>query len=440
MVFAGCIALSVERVFICVLKPLYWQFFHKKCNILEAKENSCYITFSAKTGHLTACVTISKAERCYTNMEINVAKLNELPEGSYQLIDMRSDRDFEYGTIPGAIHILQEDLKENPQIIKAKKVILFCSHGTNSIEAAEELEADGYRAYSLEGGYIAWLREEMRRQEAEDIKNQVEQSIRKKFRKTIWSPFTKAVKQYELVKEGDKVAVCISGGKDSMLLAKCMQELKKHRQVNFDLVFLVMDPGYNPINRQKIINNAKLLNIPITMFESNIFEVVEKIDDHPCYVCARMRRGYLYKKAQELGCNKIALGHHFDDVIETILMGMLYGAQMQTMMPKLHSTYHEGMELIRPLYYVKEADIIRWRERNDLHFIQCACKFTEHCTMCDNGGGGSKREEMKKLIKQLRSVYDKVDMNIYNSTKNVNLNTLISYIEDGEVHHFMDKY
>ena len=176
------------------------------------------------------------------------------------------------------------------------------------------------------------------------------------------------------------------------------------------------------------------------MFESNIFEVVDKIDDHPCYICARMRRGYLYKKAQELGCNKIALGHHFDDVIETILMGMLYGAQMQTMMPKLHSTYHEGMELIRPLYYVKEADIIKWRERNDLHFIQCACRFTEHCTMCDNGGGGSKREEMKKLLKQLRSVYDKVDMNIYNSTKNVNLNTLISYVKDGEIHHFMDDY
>lgn len=215
---------------------------------------------------------------------------------------------------------------------------------------------------------------------------------------------------------------------------------KKHRQVNFDLVFLVMDPGYSPINRQKIINNAKLLNIPITMFESNIFEAVEKIDDHPCYVCARMRRGYLYRKAQELGCNKIALGHHFDDVIETILMGMLYGAQMQTMMPKLHSTFHEGMELIRPLYYVKEADIIRWKERNDLHFIQCACRFTEHCTMCDNGGGGSKREEMKKLIKQLRSVYDKVDMNIYNSTKNVNLNTIISYVKDGKVHHFMDDY
>ena len=220
---------------------------------------------------------------------------------------------------------------------------------------------------------------------------EIEKSIITTYRKKIWCQFIKGVKEFEMVQEGDKIAVCISGGKDSMLLAKCMQEL-------------------------------------------------DKIDDHPCYICARMRRGYLYKKAQELGCNKIALGHYFDDVIETIFMGMLYGAQMQTMMPKLHSTYHEGMELIRPLYYVKEADIIKWRERNDLHFIQCACRFTEHCTMCDNGGGGSKREEMKKLLKQLRSIYDKVDMNIYNSTKNVNLNTLISYVKDGEVHHFMDDY
>ena len=269
---------------------------------------------------------------------------------------------------------------------------------------------------------------------------EIEKSIVTTYRKKIWSKFIKGIKEFEMIQDGDKIAVCISGGKDSMLLAKCMQELKKHRKMNFELVFLVMDPGYNPINRQKIISNAKLLNIPITMFESNIFEVVEKIDDHPCYVGARMRRGFLYRKAQELGCNKIALGHHFDDVVETILMGMLYGAQMQTMMPKLHSTYHKGMQLIRPLYYVKEEDIIKWRKRNDLHFIQCACRFTEHCAMCDNGDGGSKREEMKKLLKQLRSVYDKVDMNIYNSTKNVNLNTLISYVKDGEVHHFMDDY
>ena len=266
---------------------------------------------------------------------------------------------------------------------------------------------------------------------------EIEKSIVTTYRKRIWSKFIKGVKEFEMVQEGDKIAVCISGGKDSMLLAKCLQALKKYRKVNFELVFLVMDPGYNERNRQKIIDNAKILNIPITIFESNIFEVVDKIDDHPCYVCARMRRGYLYKKAKELGCNKIGLGHHFDDVIETILMGMLYGAQMQTMMPKLHSTYHEGMELIRPLYYVKEADIIRWRDRNNLEFIQCACKVTEKRADDENG---SKRAEIKELIQQLRSVYDKVDMNIYGSTKNVNLNTLISYTKDGESHHFMDDY
>ena len=269
---------------------------------------------------------------------------------------------------------------------------------------------------------------------------EIERSIMTTYRKKIWNQFTKGIREFDMIQNGDKIAVCISGGKDSMLLAKCMQELQRHGKIEFELVFLVMNPGYNEINKQKIINNAKLLNIPITMFESNIFEVVEKIDDHPCYICARMRRGHLYRKAKELGCNKIALGHHFDDVVETILMGMLYGSQMQTMMPKLHSTFHEGMELIRPLYYVKEENIVKWKEKNDLHFIQCACRFTENCTMCDNGGGGSKREEMKKLLKQLRSVYDKVDMNIYNSTKNVNLNTIISYVKDGEVHHFMDDY
>ena len=268
----------------------------------------------------------------------------------------------------------------------------------------------------------------------------IENSITSTFRKSIWLKFVQGIKEFEMIKDGDKIAVCISGGKDSMLLAKCMQEIKRHRQMDFELVFLVMDPGYNDANRQKIIDNAKLLNIPITIFESNIFKVVEKVDDHPCYLCARMRRGHLYKKARELGCNKIALGHHFDDVVETILMGMLYGAQMQTMMPKLHSTYHEGMELIRPLYYVKEADIISWRDYNNLEFIQCACKITEKYINPGNNEAASKREEMKNLLKQLRSVYDKVDMNIYNSTKNVNLNTIISYVKDGKVHHFLDDY
>ena len=269
---------------------------------------------------------------------------------------------------------------------------------------------------------------------------EIERSIITSYRKKIWTKFIKGIQEFDMIKDGDKIAVCMSGGKDSMLMAKCFQELKRHGKINFEPVFLVMNPGYNEINKQKIISNAKLLNIPITMFETNIFDCVAKIDDHPCYVCARMRRGYLYKKAKELGCNKIALGHHMDDVIETILMGMLYGAQMQTMMPKLHSTFHEGMELIRPLYYVKEADIISWKQKNDLEFIQCACRFTEHCTMCDNGGGGSKREEMKKLIKKLRQTYKNVDMNILRSTQNVNLDTLISYRKDGQTHHFLDDY
>ena len=269
---------------------------------------------------------------------------------------------------------------------------------------------------------------------------EIERTIIKNYHKKIWSKFIKGITEFDMIQDGDKIAVCMSGGKDSMLLAKCFQELKKHGKLNFELVFLVMNPGYNEINKQKIISNAKLLNIPITMFETNIFDCVANIDDHPCYVCARMRRGYLYKKAKELGCNKIALGHHFDDVIETILMGMLYGAQMQTMMPKLHSTFHPGMELIRPLYYVKEADIISWKQKNDLEFIQCACRFTEHCTMCDNGGGGSKREEMKKLIKEFRKINKNIDMNIMRSAQNVNLDTIISYRKGEETHHFMDDY
>lgn len=271
----------------------------------------------------------------------------------------------------------------------------------------------------------------------EERYKEIEKSITTTFRKKIWIKFVEGINEFEMIKNGDKIAVCISGGKDSMLLAKCMQEIKRHRKMEFELVFLVMDPGYSEENRNKIIENAKILNIPITIFNSNIFNVVDKIDDHPCYLCARMRRGHLYQKAKELGCNKIALGHHFDDVVETILMGMLYGAQMQTMMPKLHSTFHEGMELIRPLYYVKEADIIEWAKYNDLNFIKCACKVTEKRKV---GEDGSKRDEMKRLLKQLRETYDKVDMNIYNSTKNVNLNTLISYVKDGQVHHFLDEY
>lgn len=269
---------------------------------------------------------------------------------------------------------------------------------------------------------------------------EIERSIIKKFRKPIWNRFIKGIKEYKLINQGDKIAVCISGGKDSMLMAKCMQHLQKYSDVPFDVEYLVMNPGYNEINKQKIIENAKILDIPIKMFETQIFDVVADIEDSPCYLCARMRRGYLYSNAKALGCNKIALGHHFDDVIETILMGMLYGGQVQTMMPKLHSSNFEGMELIRPLYMVKEEDIISWKNYNDLQFIQCACRFTESCTMCDNGGGGSKRQEMKSLIKSFRKINPNIENNIFRSVENVNLETIISYHKGDERHHFLDDY
>ncbi|MBQ8927426.1 MAG: tRNA 2-thiocytidine biosynthesis protein TtcA [Oscillospiraceae bacterium] len=273
-----------------------------------------------------------------------------------------------------------------------------------------------------------------------EIPNEIEQSVTGKFRRSIWSKFLKGIKEYQLIQPGDRIAVCISGGKDSMLMALCMKRLQRYSEVPFEVVFLVMNPGYNEINYQKIRENAALLDIPIRVFETGIFDAVAKVDQHPCYLCARMRRGHLYKTAQDLGCNKIALGHHFDDVIETILMGMLYGSQVQTMMPKIHSENYEGMQLIRPMYLVREADIIHWKQYNDLQFIQCACRFTENCTMCDNGGGGSKRQEIKTLLKRLREDNPAVDMNIFRSVENVNLRTIISYHRGEEYHHFLDHY
>lgn len=270
------------------------------------------------------------------------------------------------------------------------------------------------------------------------VYKEIERSIITKYRSKIWSKFIRSIKEYNLIESGDKIAVCISGGKDSMLMAKCFQELKAHGNNNFDVKFIVMNPGYNDKNMKQIIYNAHLLNIPIDVFETNIFETVERINDHPCYICARMRRGYLYNKAKELGCNKIALGHHMDDVIETVLMGMLYGAQFQTMMPKVNSTSHPGMELIRPMYYIKEADIISWKNRNNLEFIECACKVTENNNKAFEKG--SKRAEMKMLIKNLREVYSNIDMNILRSTENVNLDTIISYRKGNEVHHFLENY
>lgn len=281
---------------------------------------------------------------------------------------------------------------------------------------------------------------EMNIEEKEITVKDVERSIIKKFHKEIWRKFTKAINEYEMIQDGDKIAVCISGGKDSMLMAKLFQELERHGKKNFELVFLVMNPGYNEVNYQNIVQNAEFLNVPITVFSSEIFDVVAGEGDSPCYLCARMRRGYLYSKAKELGCNKIALGHHFDDVIETIVMGMLYGAQIQTMMPKLHSTNFEGMELIRPLYLIREADIIRWMNYNNLKFIRCACRFTEKCDTCDDVEKISKRIEVKNLIKELSKKNPYIEMNIFRSVENVNLNTVIGYKKDGERHHFLDEY
>ena len=275
----------------------------------------------------------------------------------------------------------------------------------------------------------------------EDYQEKAELSIRKKFHKQLFSPFAKACKTYDLIQDGDHIAVCISGGKDSMLMAKLFQEIQKHKKVKFDLTFLVMDPGYTSENRELIESNAKRLGIPVTIFESTIFDAVDTVEKNPCYLCARMRRGYLYSKAKELGCNKIALGHHYDDVIETILMGMLHGGQIQTMMPKLHSTNFEGMELIRPLYLIREEDICKWRDYNDLHFLQCACHFTETCSTChEDGTTSSKRLETKKLIAKLKETSPYIEGNIFKSVENVNLSTVIAYKKDGVRHHFLDEY
>ena len=379
-------------------------------------------------------------------IQLSVQELFAMPENSYQLVDIRDERARSYGVIPGSVALSAEELPESQEIDKNKTVVIYCQKGEMSVPAAKALQEAGVDARSLNGGYLAWLMESMKQKEEAKKEEEtpeyveIEQSIRKKFRKTIWCRFTRAVREYELVKEGDKIAVCISGGKDSMLMAKLFQELKRHNKFNFEVVFLVMDPGYSPANRQIIEANAKRMNIPITIFESDIFDAVFNIEKSPCYLCARMRRGHLYSKAKELGCNKIALGHHYDDVIETILMGMLYGAQMQTMMPKLHSTNFDGMELIRPMYLIREDSIKAWRDYNDLHFIQCACKFTDTCTTCNNEETKSKRMEIKQLIRTLKKTNPFIESNIFRSVENVNLDTVVGYKQYGERHYFLENY
>ena len=373
-------------------------------------------------------------------MGISVNELKQLDKNAYQIIDIRDEMEISHGAIPGAVALSAEAIEGSEQIDPSKKLVICCSRGKFSVEVAEHLKGQGLDAVSLDGGYIAWLMDIMSEPAEQNKAKDVELSLRKKFKKNIWSKFAKAITTYELVKPGDRIAVCISGGKDSMLMAKCFQELKLHNKFEFEVKFLVMDPGYSQENRKVIEENAKSLGIPITIFESDIFESVFNVEKSPCYLCARMRRGHLYHYAQELGCNKIALGHHYDDVIETILMGMLYGAQVQTMMPKLHSTNFEGMELIRPLYLVREDDIKAWRDYNGLHFIQCACKFTDTCTTCNNEENLSKRVEVKELIQRLKKVNPYVESNIFRSVENVNLDTVIAYKQHGVRHHFLDTY
>lgn len=375
--------------------------------------------------------------------EITLEELEKLDKDTYELVDMRDALSFEYGRIEGAVSIPQTDFDEN-KLDRTKKTVLYCKSGVLSVELADTLCEHGFDACSLKDGYIGWLRRKIQ-SENDDIefREKVENSIRKKFHKELFSRFAAALNEYELLKENDRVAVCISGGKDSMLMAKLFQELVRHRKFHFELVFLVMDPGYSSENREIIEHNAKRLGIPINVFESTIFDAVYNVEKSPCYLCARMRRGYLYSKAKELGCNKIALGHHYDDVIETILMGMLYGGQTQTMMPKLKSTNFEGMELIRPMYLIREDDIKRWRDYNDLHFIQCACKFTDTCTSeacLTSGRTGSKRQETKRIIASLKKTNPFVESNIFKSMENVNLETVIKYKDKDGVHSFLDNY
>lgn len=376
---------------------------------------------------------------------ITIQELEILNPAEITIIDIRKPEDYERNTFPHAINIPIENFQDNiPALEKEKPVYVLCYTGEKSEAVVEQLEEAGYQVSNVTGGYRAFLRLQLSRMVQaesgmEEKTKEIERSLIKKFRKPIWRKFTKAVQEYQLVQEGDKIAVCISGGKDSMLMAKLFQELQRHGKIPFELVFLVMNPGYNQDNWKIIQDNAKLLGIPLTVFECDIFNIVAEVDKNPCYLCARMRRGYLYSHAKRLGCNKIALGHHFDDVIETILMGMLYSGKVETMMPKLHSSNFEGMELIRPLYMVKEADIKAWRDHNGLHFIQCACRFTENCASC-GGGRGSKRDEMKELIAMFRETSDVIEANIFKSVHNINLRTVIGYHKDGKEYNFLDDY
>lgn len=379
--------------------------------------------------------------------EISPEELAELDPQQIYVVDIRDEAAFQRGTLPGAVNLnpleLQEGLLELPE---EKLIVCLCMWGKISLGLADNLRDQGYMAVSLKGGYALWLQRRLEKQAIQDAADsqrlkRIETSLRRKYKRRISSKFVQAICDYDMIQPGDKIAVCISGGKDSMLMAKLFQDLKRHNKIPFGLVFLCMDPGYNEMNRKIIEENAKLLHVPLTFFSTNIFESVFHVEESPCYLCAKMRRGYLYRKARELGCNKIALGHHFDDVIETNLMSILYAGAIRTMLPRLKSTSCPGMELIRPLYYVREADIKSWRDENDLYFIQCACKFTETCSTCHTDGTtDSKRLEVKKLIAHLAAGNPQVPSNIFHSMENINLDTVLKFKHHGKEHSFLEEW
>lgn len=385
-------------------------------------------------------MTIEQAEKLIT------------PGGKWVMLDIRSQEEYLRSSYPEALSIPQRQFEEDPEgsisrLDRGKSYLVMCHTGDHSRDIVSLLQDHGIDAANLDGGWRAYLRLSLQRfmEEDQDEKRSektaaIERSIIKRFRKTVWSPFTKAVKDYQLIQEGDRIACCISGGKDSFLMAKLLQELQRHGPVRFELVFLCMNPGYNEDNWQIIKDNAKILGVDLTVFNTEIFDTVAEIDKNPCYLCARMRRGYLYSHAKELGCNKIALGHHYDDVIETILMGMLYAGKVETMMPRLKSQHFEGMELIRPLYLIREKDIKAWRDANELNFIQCACRFTENCLSC-GGARGSKRDDVKQLIADLARQDPVIEANLFRSVENVSLNAVIGYKDrEGVRHSFLEEF
>lgn len=384
------------------------------------------------------------------SLEMTPAELGSLPAGSYLLIDLRERSEYEHGFIPGCVLWSPAEVLERAGhtgsgaggISRNKAIVLYCKYGTVSLDLAEQLRGMGYPAYSLEGGYGRWaLWAILQQAQNDDKRKEIEKGLQKKFHGMLLNPFARAIIRYHMISDGDRIAVCISGGKDSMLMAKLFQEFQQHGQFHFDLVFLCMDPGYNEANRRIIESNARLLGIPLQFFETSIFDTVYNIKSSPCYLCARMRRGYLYKNAQKLGCNKIALGHHFDDVIETALMGMLCSGQFNAMMPKVKSANFKGMELIRPLYFIREDDIRHWRDTYGLHFIQCACHFTDTCTSCAaDGQTHSMRAATKNLIRQLKKTIPDVETNIFHSTENVSIDQILGYKQKGQRHSFLDHY